>query len=459
MPIFQNRLEVDASLEDHWKWYDSEGAFRRIMPDWEGLEPIQVGKIKDGEMTIFPVQMGPVKKKWVARHENVRELHGFDDTSLKGPFAKWDHSREFSEDNGKTVAIDSVDYKLPMHFATGWTKGFTVIPRVKAMFAFRNRRVTMDLKRIPKKRMKVLVSGSTGLIGKQLCAFYSCMGHEVHRLIRNSTKLPPDANQERVVKWNDQSGEIISGTLEGFDCIIHLAGAGIGDKRWSESRKDLIKTSRTVPTKNLTDLISKLEKKPEVFIQGSAIGYYGNRSDEILDEDSSIGEGYLPETCKEWEEASASLEEIGIRRVVIRTGIVMSCLGGALAKQLFPAKMGGLGPVGGGKQYQSWISLDDQIHAMHHLMLKEDCKGVYNLVAPNPTTQKDFAKTMGRIFIRPSFAPLPKFMVKILFGEMGEKLLLESQRVQPKRLIESGYEFNHTHLEDALRHMTGKVKL
>ena len=458
MPNFQNVLEVDASLEDHWNWYNSDGAFRRIMPDWEGLEPIQVGKIADGEMTIFPVQMGPIKKKWVARHENVRPLYGFDDTSLKGPFAKWDHSREFKQENGKTIAIDSVEYKLPVHFATGWTKKFTVIPRVKAMFGFRNRRVEMDLKRIPSQKMRVLISGSTGLIGKQLCAFYACMGHEVHRLVRPSTKLPADANKENVVKWDDQKGEILEGSLEGFDCIIHLAGAGIGDKRWSKARKELIETSRTIPTKNLADLICGLENKPSVFIQGSAIGFYGDRQDEILDEDSIIGEGYLPQTCKKWEDASLELESHGIRRVVIRTGIVMTCLGGALGKQLFPAKMGALGPVGGGKQFQSWISLDDQIHAIQHLMLNDDCNGVYNLVSPNPTTQKKFAKVLGKIFFRPSFAPLPKFMVKILFGEMGEKLLLESQRVSPKRLLESGYEFNHPDLENALRHRTGKVR-
>ena len=136
----------------------------------------------------------------------------------------------------------------------------------------------------------------------------------------------------------------------------------------------------------------------------------------------------------------------------------MTCLGGALGKQLFPAKMGALGPVGGGKQFQSWISLDDHIHAVHHLMLNDDCNGVYNLVSPNPTSQKKFAKVLGKIFFRPSFSPLPKFMVKILFGEMGEKLLLESQRVSPKRLIDSGYEFNHPDLENALRHMTGKVR-
>ena len=143
--------------------------------------------------------MGPIKKKWVARHENVRTLHGFDDTSLKGPFAKWDHSREFKQENGKTVAIDSVEYKLPFHFATGWTKKFTVVPRVEAMFGFRNRRVEMDLRRIPSQKMRVLISGSTGLIGKQLCAFFACMGQEVHRLVRPSTKLPAEANKENIV--------------------------------------------------------------------------------------------------------------------------------------------------------------------------------------------------------------------------------------------------------------------
>ena len=214
-----------------------------------------------------------------------------------------------------------------------------------------------------------------------------------------------------------------------------------------------------MPTQNLAKIIANLESPPKKLLCSSAIGFYGNRGTEVLDEDSESGDDLLSDLCKDWENASNEAKDSGINVIHLRTGIVMSPLGGALAKLLLPAKFGAGGPVGGGKQMQSWISLDDEIYAIHHLMMKEDSEGVYNLTAPNPVSQKQFAKTLGRVLRRPAFAPLPGFVIKLLFGQMGKKLVLEGQDVRPTRLLESGYEFTHSELETCLRSCLGKFKL
>ena len=211
-----------------------------------------------------------------------------------------------------------------------------------------------------------------------------------------------------------------------------------------------------IPTTNLSKIIANLENPPKAFLCGSAVGYYGNRGTEVLDEKSESGNDILASICREWEESTAVAKDAGIRVSLLRTGIVISPLGGALAKLLLPAKMGAGGPVGGGKQMQSWISLGDEIYAIHHLMMDESSEGPYNLSAPSPVNQKTFAKTLGKVLRRPAFAPLPGFMIKIMFGEMGQKLVLEGQDVRPNRLLESGFEFTFDDLESCLRNCLGK---
>jgi len=462
MAVFNHKAKFNANIEEIWNWYDSPGAFRRIMPEWEGIDPIQAGGLKDGEETIFKVSIGPIKRTWLARHHSVKHGIGFSDRMVKGPFGAWNHRHTFEKDGDSTIVNDNVEYKLPLHFLTGWSAPFSVKPRMIQMFKYRTDIVLNDLNQIKKTshlpRQRVLVSGSTGMIGLQLCAFLEAAGHDVHRLVRPTTKLPKDVNKEKTVVWNDLTGEIIEGTFEDFDAIIHLAGAGIGDKRWSTKRKKLIRDSRVIPTTNLSKILAGLKNPPKSFLCGSAVGFYGNRGTEVLDENSKTGDDILAEICREWEDSTKPASSAGIRVSLLRTGIVISPLGGALAKLLLPAKFGAGGPVGGGKQMQSWISLDDEIYAIHHLMMDENSSGPYNLCAPTPVNQKTFAKTLGKVLRRPAFAPLPGFVIKILFGEMGQKLVLDGQDVRPNRLIESGFEFTFSDLESCLRNCLGKKK-
>lgn len=464
LPTFTHENVHNATQKEIWDWYNSPGAFRRIMPEWEGIRPINAGALRDDEETIFKVSLGPIKQKWIARHHSVIEGESFADRMIKGPFGAWNHHHKFIPgEGGVTTVSDNVEYRLPFHILTGWSAGFTVLPRMRQMFHYRSTKVTKDLKRIQetsdKPRQKVLVSGSTGMIGLQLCAFLEAAGHDVYRLMRRTTKLPPDVNSSKVIRWDDLAGEILEGDMNGFDTVIHLAGAGIGDKRWSKKRKKLIRDSRVIPTENLSKLLVSLDSPPKKLLCSSAVGFYGNRGTEVIDENSEPGNDFLSSICSEWENASKPATEGGINVIHMRTGIVVSPLGGALAKLLFPAMMGAGGPVGGGKQMQSWISLDDEVYAIHHLMMNESCQGAYNLSAPNPVSQKQFAKVLGKVLRRPAFMPLPGFVLKLMFGEMGQKLVLEGQDVRPTRLLESGYEFTHTDLEACLRNCLGRIKL
>ena len=461
MPIYEHTATFPYSRDVVWNWHARPGAVRRIMPDWEGIRPVEVGGIKDGAVTSFRMSIGILPQRWVAKHHSYIEGEQFCDDMIKGPFGRWNHVHKFIEMGQTEMQIqDRIDWKLPFHFFTRIGAPIMVMPRVRQMFKHRTRRILADLKRqqmfkdAPRKR--ILISGSTGLIGTQLGAFLETDGHDVHRLIRPSTRLHADQDSTKVVKWDDKSGKIIEGSLENFDVIIHLAGAGIGDKRWSKKRKKLIAESREIPTKNLANALANLASPPSLFMCASAVGYYDNRGDEELDEKSSTGNGFLAEICRKWEDAAQPAINAGIRTIHMRTGIVTTAAGGMLQQILLPAKLGAMGPIGGGRQWQSWISLDDQIYAMHYLMNHETASGVFNLTAPNPVTQKQFAKVLGKVLRRPAFAPAPGFVMKILFGEMGKSLILDGQKVRPKRLQDLGYTFEHETLEPALRDALGR---
>ena len=456
---YKHETEVEADIDSTFAWFEHEGSFRRLMPPWEVAEEIRADDSLDvGSQRVFRFPMGPLNMTWVAEHTAYNPPSFFSDKMVKGPFWSWSHDHHLSESEGVTKVVDDVAYQVPFgplgNLVDRILGGMLVRGRISRMFTARELRLKRDLKRHSdfsgKKRKRILVAGSSGMIGTQLVAFLDTGGHEVWRMVRREV-----SEGKNEVFWDPSSGELDVGILEGFDAIIHLGGEGIGDKRWSKKRKLLIKDSRVNSTRILCDAICSMKNKPECFILASAIGWYGDRGEEELSEDSSIGEGFLPEVCQEWEAAASKVEDSGVRTVFLRSGIVLAATGGALGKMLLPFKFGAGGPMGGGRQWMSWVSLDDEIYAIHHLLMYGASKGAYNITAPQPVRQKSFAKTLGKVLRRPAFAPLPGFAVKILFGEMGEKLTLDSQRVIPSRLEEEGYEFLHNDLESALRDSLG----
>jgi uncharacterized protein len=297
--------------------------------------------------------------------------------------------------------------------------------------------------------MDVAISGSSGLIGTALVSALTNAGHRPVRLVRRE----PSGDE---IRWDPDGGSIDSASLEGIGGVVHLAGAGIGDHRWTDEYKLEILRSRTKSTVLLAGALADLGKPPSVLISGSAIGFYGDRGDELLDETSPVGTGFLPEVCVAWEAATVAAEEAGIRVAHIRTGIVLSGQGGALKKQLPLFKVGAGGKLGSGRQWQSWISIEDEVGAILHL-LAADVRGAANLTAPNPVRNAELAKTLAGVLGRPSFLPIPSFGPKLLLGsELADNLLFAGQRVTPTVLQTAGYEFRHPTLEVALRAVLGK---
>ena len=298
--------------------------------------------------------------------------------------------------------------------------------------------------------MKILITGASGLIGQALTKQLNASGHTTVAAVRRE----PRRNDE--VQWNPTTGEMSPSAFDGVDAVVHLAGAGIGDKRWTDSYKMEILQSRTLGTALLADTMASLDKKPSVFLSGSAIGIYGVRDDTELGEDAAIGTGFLADVCRDWEAASASASAAGIRTVLLRTGIVLSPKGGALKKQLPLFKLGLGGKFGNGKQWQSWISITDEVNAIIHL-LTSNLSGAVNLTAPNAVTNAEFTRVLGSVVSRPAILPIPSFGPKLLLGgELADALLFTGQRVVPNALVADGFHFAHPTLDVALRALLNK---
>jgi uncharacterized protein (TIGR01777 family) len=301
---------------------------------------------------------------------------------------------------------------------------------------------------------RILVSGVSGPIGTALLPSLRTDGWSVVRLVRGTAAGASSDNAQ--IAW-DPAGAIAPEAVSGFDAVIHLAGESIFG-RWTAAKKRKIRDSRVAGTLNLASALARAEKKPKVFVCGSAIGYYGNRGDEVLREENSAGAGFLAEVCREWEEAAAPAVRAGIRTAHLRTGIVLSSKGGALGAMLVPFKLGLGGRTGDGRQWMSWIDVGDMVGGILHILKNEEMRGPVNMVAPAPVTNAEFAKTLASVLGRPAIFPMPACAARLVFGEMGEELLLGSQKVEPGKLISSGYLFRYRELRPSLEGLAGQRK-
>jgi uncharacterized protein len=299
---------------------------------------------------------------------------------------------------------------------------------------------------------RVLVTGVSGPIGAALLPKLKASGAQITRLIRgNSTRV---ASDEQVIPW-DPAQPIADDLVSGFDAVIHLAGETIVG-RWTAEKKSRIRESRVIGTRNLAQALGQAKDKPLVFVCSSAIGYYGNRSEELLNEKSAPGTGFLSEVCVEWEQATRPAAIAGIRTVQMRTGVVLSPKGGALGKMLTPFKLGLGGRIGNGRQWMSWIDVQDMVGAILHILKSDLLRGPVNMVAPKPVTNAEFTKTLANVLSRPAIFPVPAPAVKLAFGEMGETVLLGSQRVEPTELVGTGYPFRFSTLRESLENVLNR---
>lgn len=453
---FVHRSAVPVDGPTLYAWHARPGAFERLSPPWQEVRLEQAAPIENGSRARLRMRVGPFWRRWVAEHRDVVPGTQFRDVQVQGPFAHWDHLHRFTSFDEGAVLEDRISYALPLRWLSHALAGRGVDRSLRQVFAYRHRTTIQDLAshaaHPEMKSMRILVTGASGLVGRALVSFLTTGGHDVVRLVRRA------ASGDDEVSWDPKAGTIDATKLEGLDAVVHLAGEGIADGRWNDDKKARIRESRTSGTDTLARALAGCERKPAVFVCASAIGYYGDRGDEVLSEESAPGSGFLPDVCVAWEQACEPARAAGIRVVNMRFGIVLSAAGGALKKMLLPFKLMLGGRLGSGSQWMSWIALDDVLGAVHHAIATDDLHGPVNTVSPQPVTNKQFTKTLGTVLRRWTPFPMPAFAARLAFGEVADALLLSSARVAPARLQASGYTFRYPDLEGALRHLLGRVK-
>ena len=443
---------VDAPRAEVFAWYARPGAFDRLSPPWQPMGVVtEAASLEDGRATLAL----PGGLRWVAQHQADsydpprRFVDAIDSEGLASLPARmvvrWRHTHDFEDVGGnRTRVIDRVDTPVPGSL-------------LRPMFAYRHRQLADDLAahRLAAEHgltpMTIAVTGSSGLVGSALTAFLRTGGHRVIQLLRRT----PNGDDER--QWNPDHPD--PELLAGVDAVIHLAGASIAG-RFTEGHRKAIRDSRIGPTRRLAELLGRTDPRPPVFISASAIGYYGyDRGDETLTEDSDRGEGFLADVVAEWEDATAPAEQAGARAVRVRTGIVQSPRGATLKlmRPLFAAGLGGR--LGDGRQWLSWIGIDDLVDVYHRALWDTTMSGPVNAVAPQPVRNSEYTRTLARVLRRPAVLPVPALVPRLLLGEQGAReLACASQRVIPQKLTAAGQRFRQPDLEGALRHLLGRTR-
>jgi len=455
-PSFVRRTAVAHPVDAVEAWHRRPGALQRLLPPWEPARVVSAaGPPEPGSRVELRVGRPPFAARWIAEHRALEGDRGFADVQVRGPFARWEHEHVFrSRSEGReTLLEDRVDFRLPGGPAVHRLLAGTVRRRLERSFRYRHRTVRDDLRTHLGRRSddawRVAVTGSSGLIGSQLVAFLRSGGHEVLRVTRGSAAGGDE------IGWDPTSGLRTPARAEGLDAVVHLAAEPLPGL-WTEEKKRSIVRSREEGTLNLVRSLRSLENPPETLISTSAVGYYGDRGDETLTEESAAGEGFLADVCRRWEAPARGAEEAGIRVVRLRLGVVVSGRGGALPVMLPAFRLGLGGALGDGRQWMSWVSLDDVLDAIHLALDREEVRGAVNVVAPGEVRHGEFVRTLGRVLSRPVPFRVPEVLLRAAPGELAEEMFLASQRVEPAALRDAGFSFRHSDLEGALRQELGR---
>jgi hypothetical protein len=448
-PTFRWESVLPYPVEEVFAWHTRQGAFERLNPPWRPVRIVRRPRsLEDGEIVEIALPLiGSFEIPWKLIHKNYRENDQFSDEQVSGPFAEWRHVHRFMSTTPNSCAMrDEIYFRA----VSGLSFTNTFVKReLSRLFRHRHAILSNDLtlhaRWRDQPRKTILISGSSGFIGSALVAFLSTAGHKVLKLVRHA----PRDESER--SWNPQLGTLDPTVFEKVDTVIHLGGASIVGKRWSPEYKREIVQSRTESSALLCRVISQLSHKPECVIIASATGLYGDTRDILADESFPAGAGFLADTCAAWESSARDALQGSARLVHVRIGTVLNAAGGALQKMLPSFKLGLGGTLGGGKQYMSWIALEDLLGIFEHAIFSASMHGAYNAVAPESVTNRDFSQTLGQVLRRPALLNVPAGILRLMLGEFADEALLSSSRVAPKRTLESGYVFLYPKLENALR--------
>jgi uncharacterized protein (TIGR01777 family) len=452
--IYERSVDLPVPPEVAFAYHERPGALQRLIPPWESVTVERSdNSLTTGSQVLLRQNLFGIGLRWLAEHGDYQPPFRFMDRQVHGPFRSWLHEHLFQPNGSGCKLTDRVRYTLPMGVVGRAAGGRFVANQIDRMFRYRHATTEADLRLFvanPLPPMRIAISGASGLVGRAFGSLATLAGHSVERLVRGQPSRPDEISLAESIGATSTSDP-----LEGCGAIVHLAGKGIAESRWTDRVKEEIRASRVVVTERLCRRVAALKNKPKVLLCASAIGIYGDRGRDEVSEDSKNGEGFLAEVGRQWEQACQPAVDAGIRVVQLRFGIILSPQGGALQKMLLPAKLLG-GKQGSGQQWMSWISIDDCVGSMIHALAHTELSGPVNVVAPGPVQNREFAKVLGSVLKRPALFPAPAMALRFMLGEMADALLLTSTRVQPKRLQQSGYAFRHPQLESALRHLLGR---
>jgi uncharacterized protein (TIGR01777 family) len=467
-----------VSQAEAFEYHARPGALNRLVPPWEAVEIVRsANSILPGSEVLLRANILGKKLDWLARHDRYEPPYAFSDLQVYGPFASWYHTHSFvANETNRCTLEDQIDYELPLGALGKFFGSGIASKKLDAMFGFRHRQTSEDLSfgnnllNFTNGESKTIaVSGCNGLIGKSVCSLLTVLGHRIIKLDRALSQSPSDATTSSELPtdmrgtvsrtpWDPKIGLARPNELEGIDAVIHLAGKGIGDSRWSESvRKELI-ASRIDATQKLASQLAGLKDPPKAFVSASGVGIYGSIGASIADEQFPVAGDFLGNLAQDWESASASLDACGTRRCVGRLGIVLDPQSGALAKLLPVVRWGVGGSMGSGAQYWSWIAKEDAASGFVWLALNPNCSGPFNFVG-GAETNREFTQTLASLLHRPALLPAPSFALKIALGEMADSLLLASTNASNQKLLNTGFRFRSLDLKDAFRHILGLVHL
>jgi len=457
MSRFTRSSPMPVSRQDLAHWHMRDGALQRMLPPWEEVDVVKAPvPMVDGATAEFILQRGLLPIRWVARHEQVDPATGFVDLQVRGPFRRWRHQHRFEERGATSAITDDIQYELPVPPVGPIVAGWVVRAHLERAFRFRHRRLSNDLHRHREcaglAGLRVGITGASGLVGRQLQAFLTTGGTSVKRLTRGSASA-----SRGEIQWNPRGERVATAPFESLDAIVHLAGANLADERWTPERMVVLRESRVAATRHLCTLLAGLERKPRVLVCMSGVGLYGTDHDRSVDERDPSGRDFIAQLALDWEAAAQPAIDAGIRVVFLRAGMVVTAAGGAVAKMRTPFLFGAGGPIGSGRQGISWIAADDLLGMIATAIVDERWTGPVNAVAPEAVEQRHFAKVLGRSLRRPAIAPMPAAVVKMLFGDMGESLLLRGQFAQPTRATELGFRWDFPRLHDALDFELGRA--